>query len=87
MSENARKLLIALWEKDRYGVVSGVFTIAHRALNIRAFSVQKRPLLAFDVQIRGEGSRPQSFPIRRFAWSCNPALGCCGISAYIDLRD
>ena len=56
------------------------------APNMSAFSVQKRTLSAFHVQIRGEGSRRQCLPIRHFAWTCDPVSGCCGKDAHIDWR-
>jgi hypothetical protein len=62
----ARKLLIVFFKVGLLDANAGLPTNGDGALNIRAFSVQKRFLLAFHVQIRGERSRLQSFPIRRF---------------------
>ena len=83
-SSIARRLLIAILKGKLTDAVTEIFTDGNGALNIPAFSVQKRPVLAFDVQIRGERSRPQGFPIRHFASNYNLAAGCCGMDGYTD---
>jgi hypothetical protein len=45
------------------------------ALNMSAVCVQNRLLSAIDVQNRGERSRRQSIPTRRFAWNYDLANG------------
>jgi len=57
------------------------------APNMSAFSVQKRSLSAFRVQIRGDGSRGQSNPISPVLLNCRPSeVGPLAIHVHPDVK-